>query len=161
MWSAHNQINFRYSVFPSTLSDQGVSLCEIWIFYVRTCRQHTAWLCWLIWVYASRIFHQVDFSKIGFLKLNVDKKIIFSSNYLQAICMYTESKRPTEEKVAQTSGWTAIAHNESQQAYEVYTTSAQHRCNVMTLHRSWDDVVLTSCACWEYAIVWSLTTTRS
>ena len=30
----------------------------------------------------------------------------------------------------------------------VYTTSAQRRCNVMTLYRRWDDVVLTSCACW-------------
>ena len=29
-----------------------------------------------------------------------------------------------------------------------YTTSAERRCNVMTLHRRWSDVVLTSCACW-------------
>ena len=37
----------------------------------------------------------------------------------------------------------------AQQAHDVYTTSAQRRCNVMTLHRRWGDVVLTSCACWE------------
>ena len=33
----------------------------------------------------------------------------------------------------------------SQRANDVYTTSAQRRCNVMTLHRRWGDVVLTSC----------------
>ena len=35
-----------------------------------------------------------------------------------------------------------------QRAHDVYTTSAQRRCNVMTLHRRWGDVVLTPCACW-------------
>ena len=30
---------------------------------------------------------------------------------------------------------------ESQQTHNVYTTSSQRRCNVMTLHRRWDDVV--------------------
>ena len=39
--------------------------------------------------------------------------------------------------------------NNSQRAHDVYTTSAQRRCNVMTLHRSWGDVVLTSCVRWE------------
>ena len=29
----------------------------------------------------------------------------------------------------------------SQRAHDVYTTSSQRRCNVMTLHRRWDDVV--------------------
>ena len=36
----------------------------------------------------------------------------------------------------------------SQRAHDFNTTSAQRRCNVMTLHRRWGDVVLTSCACW-------------
>ena len=36
----------------------------------------------------------------------------------------------------------------TQRAHDVYTTSARRRCNVMTLHRRWADVVLTSCACW-------------
>ena len=36
----------------------------------------------------------------------------------------------------------------TQRAHDVYTTSAQRRCNVMTLHRRWGDVVLTSCARW-------------
>ena len=31
--------------------------------------------------------------------------------------------------------------------YDVNTTSPQRRCNVMTLHRCWGDVVFTSCAC--------------
>ena len=35
----------------------------------------------------------------------------------------------------------------TQQAHDVYTTAAQRRCNVMTLHRRWGDVALTSCAC--------------
>ena len=29
----------------------------------------------------------------------------------------------------------------TQQTHDVYTTSSQRRCNVMTLHRRWDDVV--------------------
>ena len=36
----------------------------------------------------------------------------------------------------------------SQRAHDVYTRSAQRRCNVMTLHRRWGNVILTSCACW-------------
>ena len=36
----------------------------------------------------------------------------------------------------------------SQRSHDVYTTSAQRRCNVMTLHRRWGDVVLRSCARW-------------
>ena len=36
----------------------------------------------------------------------------------------------------------------SQRAHDVHTTSAQRRCNVMTLHRRWGDVVITSCARW-------------
>ena len=39
----------------------------------------------------------------------------------------------------------------TQRAHDVYTTSAQRRCNVMTLHRHWGDVVLTSCARWGRA----------
>ena len=34
----------------------------------------------------------------------------------------------------------------SQRAHDINTTSPQRRC-VMTLHRRWDDVVFTSCAC--------------
>ena len=54
-------------------------------------------------------------------------------------------------------GWfSAISHHGDnvcdfptpQRAHDVHTTSAQRRCNVMTLHRRWSDVVLTSCACW-------------
>ena len=44
--------------------------------------------------------------------------------------------------------------------HDVYTTSIQRRCNVMTLHRRWGDVVLTSCARWvswvEFGL-WSIT----
>ena len=36
----------------------------------------------------------------------------------------------------------------SQQIHDVSTTSPQRRCNVMTLHRRWADVVYTSCARW-------------
>ena len=35
------------------------------------------------------------------------------------------------------------------QAHDVNTTSPQRRCNVMTLHRHWGDVVFTSCARWD------------
>ena len=35
-----------------------------------------------------------------------------------------------------------------QQAHDVNRTSPQRRCNVMTLHRRWANVVWTSCACW-------------
>ena len=41
----------------------------------------------------------------------------------------------------------------AQRAHDVYTTSVQRRCNVMTLHRHWGDVVLTSCACWELLLL--------
>ena len=41
----------------------------------------------------------------------------------------------------------------SQRAHDVYTTSAQRRCNVMTLHRRWGDVVLTSCARWVMCFI--------
>ena len=37
----------------------------------------------------------------------------------------------------------------AQRANDDSTTSAQRRCNVMTLHRRWGDVVLTSYVCWE------------
>ena len=35
----------------------------------------------------------------------------------------------------------------TQRAHDVNITSPQCRCNVMTLHRRWGDVVFTSCAC--------------
>ena len=35
----------------------------------------------------------------------------------------------------------------AQRAHDVNITSPQRRCNVMTLHRRWGDVVFTSCAC--------------
>ena len=35
------------------------------------------------------------------------------------------------------------------QAHDVNITSPQRRCNVMTLHRRWGDVIFTSCARWE------------
>ena len=35
----------------------------------------------------------------------------------------------------------------TQRAHDVNITSPQRRCNVMTLHRRWGDVVFTSCAC--------------
>ena len=41
-----------------------------------------------------------------------------------------------------------ISKEHAQRAHDVYTTSPQRRCNVMTLHRRCGDVVLTSCACW-------------
>ena len=44
----------------------------------------------------------------------------------------------------------------TQRAHDVYTTSARRRCNVMTLHWRWSDVVLTSCACWVES--WKLDT---
>ena len=34
-------------------------------------------------------------------------------------------------------------------AHDVNTTLPQRRCNVMTLHRRWGDVVFTSCARWD------------
>ena len=37
----------------------------------------------------------------------------------------------------------------SRQAHDVNTTSPQRRCNVMTLHRRWGDVIFTSCARWD------------
>ena len=37
----------------------------------------------------------------------------------------------------------------ARQAHDVNTTSPQRRCNVMTLHRRWGDVIFTSCARWE------------
>ena len=63
-----------------------------------------------------------------------------SQNYL-AICRNT-------------AGWseTAFCMVTSRRAHDVYTTSAQRRCNVMTLHRRWGDVVLTSCACWDLGL---------
>ena len=38
---------------------------------------------------------------------------------------------------------------ESRQAHDVNITSPQRRCNVMTLHRRWGDVIFTSCARWD------------
>ena len=35
----------------------------------------------------------------------------------------------------------------SQRAHDVNITSPERRCNVMTLHRRWGDVIFTSCAC--------------
>ena len=42
-------------------------------------------------------------------------------------------------------------------AHDAYTTSLQRRCNVMTLHRRWGDIVLTSFARWGaylYQVYW-------
>ena len=36
---------------------------------------------------------------------------------------------------------TSRSSNPAQQTHDVYTTSSQRRCNVMTLHRRWGDVV--------------------
>lgn len=38
---------------------------------------------------------------------------------------------------------------ETQQGHDVYSTSLQRRCNLMTLHRRWYIVASTSCAHWE------------
>ena len=35
---------------------------------------------------------------------------------------------------------------------DVYTTSLQRRCNLMTLHRRWGGIVYTSCAHWKSAV---------
>ena len=37
----------------------------------------------------------------------------------------------------------------TQRAHDVNITSPQRRCNVMTLHRRWGDVIFSSCACRE------------
>ena len=37
-------------------------------------------------------------------------------------------------------------HHHTQRAHDVNITSPQRRCNVMTLHRRWGDVIFTSCA---------------
>ena len=36
----------------------------------------------------------------------------------------------------------------SRQVHDINITSPQRRCNVMTLHRRWGDVIFTSCARW-------------
>ena len=38
----------------------------------------------------------------------------------------------------------------TQHAHDVRMTSYQRLCDVMTSHRRRSDVILTSCACWEY-----------
>ena len=43
-----------------------------------------------------------------------------------------------------TAGWFGMY---SQRAHDVNITSPQRRCNVMSLHRRWGDVIFTSCAC--------------
>ena len=45
---------------------------------------------------------------------------------------------------ATVSPYLHVAYVHSQRAHDVNTTSPQRRCNVMTLHRRWGDVVLTS-----------------
>ena len=40
----------------------------------------------------------------------------------------------------------------SQRTHDVNITSPQRRCNVMTLHRRWGDVIFTSCACRDVPI---------
>ena len=42
---------------------------------------------------------------------------------------------------ANPQGLIITLQNYSQQAHDVYSTSYQRRCNVMTLHRRWGDVV--------------------
>ena len=39
------------------------------------------------------------------------------------------------------------------QAHDVNITSPQRRCNVMTLHRRWGDVIFTSCARWDNSCI--------
>ena len=43
---------------------------------------------------------------------------------------------------------TMFANAPSQRAHDVNIMSPQRRCNVMTLHRRWGDVIFTSCARW-------------
>ena len=47
----------------------------------------------------------------------------------------------------------------TQRAHDVNITPPQRRCNVMTLHRRWGDVIFTSCACWVVALLWNLLST--
>ena len=42
-----------------------------------------------------------------------------------------------------------VRNDRTQRAHDVNITSPQRRCNVMTLHRRWGDVIFTSCACRE------------
>ena len=42
----------------------------------------------------------------------------------------------------------------SRQAHDVNITSPQRRCNVMTLHRRWGDVIFTSCARWVCIVLY-------
>ena len=48
--------------------------------------------------------------------------------------------------------WQRLRQTHTQRAHNVYITSHSRRSNVMTLHRRWNDIVLTLRVCWECVV---------
>ena len=87
---------------------------------------------------------------------NLGVQFIFSLNSSNLICRGTDISKYFRESLGLRDNESdyIIIHlflneNVSQRAHDVNTTSPQRRCNVMTLHQRWADVVWTSCARWD------------
>ena len=76
------------------------------------------------------------------------------SHEMSTYCLWKVIKEIFQNKVCNSYEWLLYSNSAdegfiySRQAHDVNLTSPQRRCNVMTLHRRWGDVIFTSCARW-------------
>ena len=70
--------------------------------------------------------------------------LILTFSFARRSCSFCVHLKKRENRIF---GIHIFSHS-SQRAHDVNITSPQRRCNVMTLHRRWGDVIFTSCARW-------------
>ena len=99
----------------------------------------TVWMCGLTNVFAGRNCHKIYYivSSYGLiLALFARVKISFAFSLEMPFRFI-----PSPQHVVVLIKFALTRRIYSQWAHDVYTTSFQRRCNVMTLHRRWGDVV--------------------
>ena len=115
----------------------------IWVFSARaqTCRNSFAstQVLQLITVVSALLYNRnvVDYISLGMMLRSIKKEIICLLIFLENIS-YMSLRGLKICVVAISAQW---AHN-------IKMTSYQRRCDVITSHRRWYDVILMLCACW-------------
>ena len=80
-------------------------------------------------------------TRLIFVLLLIERKFYY---FWQKAC--TNINEDTQERP---QSWST-----SKRAHDVNITSPERRCNVMTLHRRWGDVIFTVCACRDVCMSW-------
>ena len=78
---------------------------------------------------------------------SMQSDLAFSVDIYYSIHWFCKPDQPAQVKIQ-------IQSKSTQQAHNIKITSYQRRCDVITSHRRWYDVILTLCAC---LVIWSLT----